>query len=304
MATLTETITQLPTGTVKGTDATIGVDVLNFSLDSTGLTSQYPRWAVYNYFLSAMGVYTYAACVVGTTGVNLSATYSNGVSGVGATLTNSGTNTAFTLDGLVVPLGSRVLVKDQSNEIQNGIYVLTVTGNTNIPWVLTRSNDFNTPSSIVQFGAVLITEGTTNSGKTYQQIAPPPFVIGTTDIVFDLFSFGNSIALIEWIDITSAAFNMIAGEYYMADASVRVVFTLPTTASEGTELKVIGGAAGNGWMIVQNASQQIIFGDQQTTLGNTGFLESTNANDSISLVCTTGSLVWKVFASIGNITYF
>src|ERR1700691_2923553 len=41
-----------------------------------------------------------ASVVAATTGSNLTATYNNGASGVGATLTNSSTQAAFALDGI------------------------------------------------------------------------------------------------------------------------------------------------------------------------------------------------------------
>lgn len=51
------------------------------------------------------------ACLVATT-ANLTATYTNGTSGVGATLTNSGTQAALVIDGVTLAVGNRVLVKD------------------------------------------------------------------------------------------------------------------------------------------------------------------------------------------------
>ena len=50
-------------------------------------------------------------CLVATTS-NLTATYANGTAGVGATLTNSGTQAAFVLDG--VTLAVRTSVKNEA----------------------------------------------------------------------------------------------------------------------------------------------------------------------------------------------
>ena len=61
-------------------------------------------------------------CLVATT-ANLTATYSNGTAGVGATLTNSGTQAALSIDGVTLAVGNRVLVKDQTASLQNGIYL-------------------------------------------------------------------------------------------------------------------------------------------------------------------------------------
>jgi hypothetical protein len=66
-------------------------------------------------------------CLVATTS-NLTATYANGTAGVGATLTNSGTQVALTIDGVALVVGNRVLVKDQATGFQNGIYTVTNIG--------------------------------------------------------------------------------------------------------------------------------------------------------------------------------
>ena len=58
------------------------------------------------------------------TTANLSATYSNGSAGVGATLTAS-SNGAITMDGVSPVVNDRILVKDQTAPAQNGIYVVT-----------------------------------------------------------------------------------------------------------------------------------------------------------------------------------
>ena len=78
------------------------------------------------------------------TTANLTATYSNGTSGVGATLTNSGTQAAITIDSIVLVSGDRVLVKDQASALQNGIYTVTTVGTASTNWVLTRATDADT----------------------------------------------------------------------------------------------------------------------------------------------------------------
>lgn len=77
--------------------------------------------------------------------------------------------------------------------------------------------------------------------------------------------------------------------------------SLPATAAVGTTL-ILQGLGAGGWIITQAANQQIVVGNQATTLGAVGTLASTNANDSISLVCTTADLVWSTYNMIGNLT--
>lgn len=122
-----------------------------------------------------------AACAASTT-ANLSATYGNGASGVGATLTAT-SNAVFSTDGISPALSARILVKNQSTTFQNGIYTLTTVGTSSTPWVLTRATDYDTICEI-QYGTyVPVTSGTLNAGTAWQQTATVT-TIGVSPIIF------------------------------------------------------------------------------------------------------------------------
>lgn len=95
--------------------------------------------------------------------------YSNGTSGVGATLTA----TAFarlSVDGTNATTGDRVLVKNQSTATENGVYLVTEQGNAvDTYWVLTRATDFDSsPTSEIKTGeAVFTTAGATNVNQGF-----------------------------------------------------------------------------------------------------------------------------------------
>lgn len=137
---------------------------------------------------------------------NLNATYSNGSSGVGATLTNAGTNAALVLDGVSMVLNDRVLVANQTTQTQNGVYTVTTVGDGSTAWVLTRSTDTDTaaPSDPDAFGkgdAFFIKEGATNAGHLDVLSTSGTIVFGTTNIVFSevaettVYSGGTGITL-------------------------------------------------------------------------------------------------------------
>jgi hypothetical protein len=131
---------------------------------------------------------------VATTSV-LTATYSNGTNGEGATLTNAGSQAALVLDGVSVVQGDRVLVKDQTTALQNGIYVVTTVGSGSTNWVLTRATDFdNSPGTEVTAGVfTFVEEGTSLQDNGYVVTTNGPVVIGTTDIVWNQFSGAGQI---------------------------------------------------------------------------------------------------------------
>jgi hypothetical protein len=131
------------------------------------------------------------APVTAASTANLATTYSNGTSGVGATLT-ADTNRAFnTLDGATVIVGNRVLIKNQTDQKQNGIYTLTTNGSGSVPWVLTRAidNDNNPAGEMANGDIVFVQGGTLNIGKTYVNACPVGAItIGTTNIVWSEFT--------------------------------------------------------------------------------------------------------------------
>lgn len=96
-----------------------------------------------------------------------SPSYSNGSSGVGATLTAS-TNGRLVVDGSNAVTGDRILVKDQSSGIENGIYVVTDQGSVSTTWLLTRSTDFDGyVDEVVRGDALYVAAGSTNLNQGF-----------------------------------------------------------------------------------------------------------------------------------------
>lgn len=120
-------------------------------------------------------------------------TYSNGVAGVGATLT-SGANAALVVDGYTVLLNDRVLVKNQASAFQNGVYTQTTLGTGSVPWVLTRAADYNSPSNINNTGAIPIVSGTANT-STQWVLTSKVSTVGTDALTFTQFSVNPSSVL-------------------------------------------------------------------------------------------------------------
>ena len=153
----------LPTGKFEYTDGTG-----NFYL------------ATENFVLNSMVVEI--PCLAATT-ANLAVTYANGTLGVGATLTNSGTQAVFSLDGVTPAVGQRILVKDQTSAFQNGIYTLTNAGSVSTNWVLTRSSDFDTFDKISQGAIVPVVQGTANSVTSWM-LTSIVATMGTSALTF------------------------------------------------------------------------------------------------------------------------
>lgn len=140
---------------------------------------------------------------------NLNATYNQpggpGV-GVGATLTNAGALAAFAPDGPTASPGDRILIYNQTNQFENGVYTVTTVGDGSTAWVLTRATDADTyglksPNSLGNGDAFFITAGLTGAGETYVCNTVGTIVFGTTAITFvqvsdsTLYTAGTGLTL-------------------------------------------------------------------------------------------------------------
>jgi len=300
-------ISQLPpappetgSATPLGTDLTPATDITNISTP-TGQTNKYARWAEFNFYMSAQGFITFDAARVATTS-GLTATYSNGTLGVGATLTNSGTQAALSIDSVAVAVGDRILVAMQASPAQNGIYVVSNVGSASSNWVLTRANDYDMAADVAQNDLILVNQGSTYAGKSFVQTNTGPFVIGTTSIIFSLYSVPSSSSSFKWnVETSSAA--MSSNNGYITNSSGLVSLSLPFTSSIGDAIAVSGQGTG-GWTITQIAGQQIFIGNASTTLGIGGSLSSTNQYDSLRLVCIVANYMWTTTGGVqGNLSY-
>lgn len=83
-----------------------------------------------------------------------------------------------TLDGITLATGDRVLLKDQTDASENGIYVVVASG------AASRSTDANTSEKVTSGMSTFISEGTANGDKRFTLITNDPIVLGTTDLEF------------------------------------------------------------------------------------------------------------------------
>ena len=122
--------------------------------------------------------------------------YDNGASGVGATLTAT-SYARLSVDGANATTGDRVLVKNQTDQKHNGVYVVTAQGSGvgEIYWVLTRASDFDgTPFEEITTGeAVFVTSGAVNARQGFVLTTSgtgtnDSHIVGTDNLSFTQFT--------------------------------------------------------------------------------------------------------------------
>lgn len=153
----------------------------------------------------AQGLNIHAASYAATT-ANLNATYSNGTSGVGATLTNAGANAAFSVDGVSPSLNARILVKNQTTTSQNGIYVLSTVGDGSTPWVLTRATDFDSAVEIAGGDFTFVDAGSTLANTGWVCVDEVT-TVGTDPIVFQQFSGAGTYTASNGVQLVGSNFS-------------------------------------------------------------------------------------------------
>lgn len=211
--------------------------------------------------------------VPNTTG-NLTATYNNGASGVGATLTNAGTLGAFTPDGIVASVNDRILIYNQTNAYENGVYTVTTVGNGSTPWVLTRATDANTydpisPNALGGGDAFFVTSGNTGAGETYVCNNVGTITFGTTAITFvqvsatQVYSAGTGLTLTgTTFSLTAPVATSLGGTGLSSFTSGGAVYATSTSALTTGTLPVTAGGTGatsltSGYLVKGNGTSAV-----------------------------------------------
>ena len=96
-------------------------------------------------------------------------------------------NGAIQIDDVALVADDRVVLKDQTDQTQNGIYVVSNAGSATEPAVLTRADDFNASGEVVSGSFTFVQEGTNNANVAFVQITQQP-ILDVSDLVFTPFS--------------------------------------------------------------------------------------------------------------------
>ena len=138
----------------------------------------------------AQGLDPKASCRATTDGELPACTYDNGTSGVGASLTADANGALPSQDGVSLVVGDRLLVRNQSDKTQNGIYKVLSAGSATSTWKLQRATDFDdSPDGEVTPGAYcFIEEGASYENTGFVLTTNGEITIGTTELEFSQFT--------------------------------------------------------------------------------------------------------------------
>ncbi|MFO3672629.1 phage tail protein [Pseudomonas protegens] len=97
-----------------------------------------------------------------------------------ATTANIALSGIQTIDGVLLPADARVLVKDQAQAKDNGLYVVSSKG------IWKRAQDADTSPEITPGLFVSVEKGTVNGDSVWQLVTDAPIVLGTTPLAFEM----------------------------------------------------------------------------------------------------------------------
>jgi hypothetical protein len=196
---------------------------------------------------------------------------------VAGTLTTDFEN-GDTIDGVVLATGDRILIKDQGDNTENGIYTVNVSG------APTRSDDANLGTELVG-AAVYIDQGTVNADTGWSQQTASPLTIGSSALVFTQFSGSGTYTAGTGLQLTGNTFSLI---------------TPVSVANGGTGSSTLGGAntvlgvnaAGTATeykTVTAGTGISVVHGAGSITINNTGVTSVAVASNSAALTVVSGS---------------
>lgn len=152
-------------GTITG-----DINILDNEIFSTSIPTSPNSLVNKEYTDSIASGFRPKAAVIAATKVALPAnTYNNGTAGVGATITADAIGVLPQIDTVDLVIGDFVLIKNETDPIKNGIYVVSDIGSVSTPFILTRRSDMDgSPVGEMATGSrVYVSGGDSNRGAAF-----------------------------------------------------------------------------------------------------------------------------------------
>lgn len=113
-----------------------------------------------------------------------------------ATTANIALSGVQTIDGVLLPADARVLVKNQADAKENGLYVVSSTG------VWKRTQDADSSVEVTPGLFVSVEKGTANGDSVWQLVTDAPIVLGTTALLFEMAVGRTGISAGSYANVT------------------------------------------------------------------------------------------------------
>lgn len=234
---------------------------------------------------------------------------------------------ALTMDGVTPVLNNRILVKDQLNANQNGIYFLSTLGTTSVAWVLSRSGDANTTAECTA-AQVAVNEGTVAGGVTFSTGFKSTDTLDTTNMFWYPLAKQSTIPNFDqvwtsnngngtnyrvgddaWIgDINTANTMMVKGVADGTKGAIKLGSSGPTLGFDGVDFNTNW----TGFWLGKGAGSATVLEIGSTSLVTTSNIDmhssGTTADYDVRMECsggnaTSGSGNFRMYANSATLPY-
>lgn len=175
--------------------------------------------------------------------------------------------------------GDRILIKNQTTQSENGIYIVQATG---AP-VRASDMDATTPINEVNGAAVFVEQGTVNADTAWVQTANVT-TIGTDPIVFSQFSGQGTYLAGTGLTLTGNVFSLTS------PVAVTLGGTGLTTVPTNGQLLIGNGSGYTLSTLTDGTGITITEGAGSITIDNAGVLSLTGTTNEVEVSASTGNI--------------
>ncbi len=194
-----------------------------------------------------------------------------------------------TLDGVTLAVNDRILLKDQTAAVENGIYVWTGGG-----VALTRSLDADTGAEL-SGSTVTVQRGTVNADRVYRVTTDDPITLGTTAITLVQVGAGGGTTYLAGnglIETPAGTFNVGAGAGIAVTADAVAVDTAVVARKFST-------AIGNGTATSIAVTHNLGTRDVQVTVRDSGTFDQVLV-DNVATDANTVTMTFAIAPTTGQ----
>ena len=188
------------------------------------------------------------------------------------------TNTTTTVDGVTLTDGDRILVKDQTDASENGIYVVSTSG----AW--SRSTDADSSAEVTAGLFTFVSEGDANADSGWVLSTNDAITLDTTDLTFNKFSGAGQIIAGDGLSKSGTQSNQLDvntdGTTTYIDGSDNVA--VKSSGTVGEVLISDGSGTTPTWGALDLSNSDAVTNDLPVTHGGTGASTASDARTNLA----------------------
>ena len=171
------------------------------------------------------------------------------------------------IDGVTLSSGNRVLLKNQTNGAENGIYVFNGSGS-----AMTRATDADADAEVTAGLFTFVEEGTTNADNGYVLTTNDSITVGSTSLTFTQFSGAGQIVAGNALTKSGNTLNVAVGNTMQTTSDALNIKGVTSTAVGDL---LIGQASNAGYSVLSKPGSNGAF----LTMGTSGSASWTTTID-------------------------